>query len=107
MKEQISYYSRKDIQKAMLFNLKNTETIAKYQNNKAAISKWNYDSGLVYYFSDFEVESGANFQNEVKNLTFTSNYTWFRFNSTGTNFTQVITNSTLNFNASAFVNFKH
>ena len=42
---------------------------------------------------------------EVKNLTFTSNYTWFRFNDTGTNFTQVITNSTLNFNASAFVNF--
>jgi len=33
MKEQISYYSRKDIQKAMLFNLKNREAIAKYQEN--------------------------------------------------------------------------
>ena len=55
-------------------NVANYIEIAKYQNNKAAISKWNYDSGLVYYFSDFEVESGANFQNEVKNLTSALNY---------------------------------
>ncbi len=54
-------------------NVANYIEIATYANNKAAISKWNYGSGLVYYFSDFQV-SGINFQNEVKNLTSALNY---------------------------------
>ncbi|MBU0761117.1 MAG: hypothetical protein KJ600_01730 [Nanoarchaeota archaeon] len=42
---------------------------------------------------------------ETNNLTFTANYTWFTFNSTGTNWTQITTNSASNYNATAVVNF--
>lgn len=42
---------------------------------------------------------------ETLNVTMTANYTWFKFNDTGTNSTQVPINSTTNFNGSAIVNF--
>lgn len=42
-------------------------TIAEYSNGKDGIAKWNYGNGLIYYFADFEVTSGNNFQTETKN----------------------------------------
>ena len=42
---------------------------------------------------------------EVNNLTFAINYTWFTFNSTGTNSTSVIVNSSTDFNGTAMINF--
>ncbi|MBU0467284.1 MAG: hypothetical protein KJ718_00615 [Nanoarchaeota archaeon] len=42
---------------------------------------------------------------EIDNLTFTANYTWFHFNSTQSNWTQVLTNSTFNYNTTGMVNF--
>lgn len=42
---------------------------------------------------------------EINNLTFVANYTWFAFNVSGTNATTIATNITTNFNATAIVNF--
>ena len=42
---------------------------------------------------------------ETNNLTINANYTWFKFNSTGTNTANVTVNSTTNFNGTFIVNF--
>ncbi len=42
---------------------------------------------------------------EINNLTITANYTWFKFNSTGTNTANVTVNTTTNFNGTFIVNF--
>ena len=42
---------------------------------------------------------------EDRNITFTTNYTWFTFNTTGTNWTQIAVNSAASYNGSAVVNF--
>jgi hypothetical protein len=42
---------------------------------------------------------------EVSNLTFVANFSWFKFNNSGTNSTIVACNSSTSYNASALVNF--
>jgi len=40
--------------------------LAEYNGGEGAIARWNYGSGIVYFFGDFEVISGENFQEEAK-----------------------------------------
>jgi hypothetical protein len=55
--------------------------------------------------SEFGCHINATDIDETNNLTFEINYTWFKFNNTGINWTQIMTNSTLHFNATAIINF--
>ena len=55
--------------------------------------------------SEFNCWINATDIDETSNLTFSSNYTWFAFNGTGSSSISVNVNSSTNFNASALVNF--